>query len=154
MKLLHILLFVISFSLISCNGFNEKPKTAEQLRFELKTKEVNHPMQYLSNQNVTLKPLSKKVRNAGLFREAEYVDDGALIQGNITNKASLAKYKDLKITLSFYSRTKTLIDKQSYVLYDYYKPNTTKQFKIKIKKLPQDYVNFSFIINGATGLYK
>jgi len=142
------------FFLIGCNGFNEKPKTAEQLKFELKTKEVNSPLIYLSNKNVTLKPLQKKVRNAGLFRDAEYSDDGALIQGNIINKATLAKYKDLRFTLSFYSRTETLIDEQSYVLYDYYEPNSTKPFKVRIESLPKAYVNFSFRITGATGLYK
>ncbi len=144
-----MMLTVLTICLTNCSG-NLRPKTAEELKAELKLKESSTPQSYLWAQNVTLQEQRKEVRAGGLFRDPEYAPDGAIIQGDIVNKASIARFKDLTVIVSFYSQTQTLIDKQSYIIYEYYEPNTTKHFSMKITTLPQAYKNFSFGITGAT----
>ena len=110
-------------------------------------------MNYLVDKDVTLQPQRKKVRNAGLFRDAEYADDGALIEGFIVNKATLAKYKDIKVRVTYYSQTKTLIDEEAYIFYEFYDPNSTKQFSLKVDP-PKAYKTFGFELIYATGVFE
>src|SRR6185436_19592545 len=100
-----------------------------------------NPLQYLKESNVTLAPQRKLVRAAGLFRNAEYADDGVIISGTITNSATLARYKDIVFKVSFYSQTKTLIDENSYVRYEYYEPNSSKKFTLRVET-PRAMENF------------
>ncbi len=131
------------------NQNNETPKTAEELKFELLQQENKSPLTYLSSEEVTLQKLRIKTREAGLFRDAEYEDDGARIEGYFKNNATIARFKDIRVKVLFYSQTKTLIDEQSYIMYEYYEPNLSKSFSFKIKELPQAYKSFTFEITEA-----
>lgn len=91
---------------------------------------------------------TKMVKKATLFRVAVYEDDGALIKGWIENTATFAKFKDIVVKVSYYSRTETLIDKKQFVIYDYYEPNSTKFFSIKVYP-PSAYKEFGFQIVDA-----
>jgi hypothetical protein len=152
MKTITIILTTLTFILISC-GEQNRPKTPEELKAELKQQELINPIDYLTEKDVTLQLQRKKVRNAGLFRDAEYVDDGALIEGFIINEATLAKYKDVVVKVTFYSQTKTLIEEKSYVFYEFYKPNSTKHFSLKVNP-PKAYKSFGFQITDAMGVYE
>ena len=169
MKKIHLIIFTaLSFSITSCNtqndGFNspnsfennqnEVPKTAEELRLELLQQENNSPLKYLSSENVTLQKQRIQTRKAGLFRKAEYEDDGALIEGTFSNRATLAKFKDIEVKISYYSVTKSLIDTRTLVIYKFSEPNSSERFSIKIDEIPQAYNSFSFEIVGATAVYK
>jgi len=149
------MLAVLTIIFTSCGGnYQEnKPKTPEELRAELKLQELNNPLDYLDHKDVTLRPQRKKIRNAGLFRDAEYVDDGALIEGYIINKATLAKFKDVVIKISFYSQTETLIDEETYVFYEYYEPNSKKHFSLKVYP-PVAYKKFGIQIVDAKPVYE
>jgi hypothetical protein len=131
----------------SCSS--ERQKTPEELRRELKLAESFEPRIYLENSDVTIRPLQKQVQKAGLFKSAKYENDGALIEGNIINKASLAKYKDIVVTVHYYSRTETIIKEEQYVLYEYIEPNSTIPFTVKVNP-PAAYANFGFIITDAS----
>ncbi|HWZ23184.1 MAG TPA: hypothetical protein VNW06_11050, partial [Cytophagaceae bacterium] len=72
MKTIMVMALVICFSSCVGNSYNEHPKTPEQLRTELKQQESNTPLMYLTDQNVTLLPQQKKIRDAVFFRDAEY----------------------------------------------------------------------------------
>lgn len=132
------------------NVFNDRPKTPEELRAELKMQEQQDPLQYLKDSNITLEKKRKKIRNGGLFRSAEYADDGGIISGFVKNKATLAKFKDLRVTVAFYSQTKTLIREDAFVIYEYYPPGTTQNLSFKIAEIPSAYDSFNFRITGAT----
>jgi hypothetical protein len=152
-----ITLTILTIWLASCGGssnYNDRPKTPEELRAELRQQELSNPLDYLEAKNVKLQPQEKKVRNAGLFRNAEYAPDGAIIEGNFVNKATLAKFKDIVVKVSFYSQTKTLIEEKSYVLYEFYEPHSTKHFSMKIDVLPPASKTFSFEVTGATPVYE
>lgn len=152
------IIIIISICISSCNnGSNtyesesyETPKSPEELKAELLAQEEDSPESYISTSNVTLQPQKKKIRNAGLFRDAEYAPDGAIIEGNFVSTATLAKYKDMKVKISYYSQTKTVIEEKHYVLYHYLDPNSTKHFSMRIDRLPQAYDGFGFEVIGAT----
>lgn len=149
---LTITMTILTIWLTSCGGGfgTDRPKSAEELKAELKQQEQISPTTYIEDENVTLTPQKKKIRNAGLFHDAEYAPDGAIIEGNFISKSTVAKFKDIVVNVSFYSQTKTLIEEKSYVLYQYLNPNSTIHFSMKIDALPQAYKEFGFEITGAT----
>lgn len=130
----------------------EQEKSPEELREELKGRELLEPLTYVSSNEVTLTPQRIKTRSAGLFRDAEYEDDGALIEGYFKNSATLAKFKDVEVKINFYSQTETLIDEETYIVYEYVDPNSKKYFSIKIPEIPQAYDSFTFDVVGATAV--
>lgn len=150
-------IILISAWTVACNnGENHNqiitPKTPQELKAELKEIERNNPLDYLHCKDVILQPQTKLVKKETFFKSAVYEDDGALIVGSITNNATLATYKDVVIKVSYYSQTETVIKTKSYVLYEYYKPNTTNYFSIKVYP-PKAYVNFGIKIKDAKAVY-
>lgn len=55
------------------------------------------------------------------------------VHGNITNKATVATYKDAVVKVTYYSKTKTELGSQEYTIYETFPPNTTKYFELKIE---------------------
>lgn len=55
------------------------------------------------------------------------------IDGKITNKATVADYKDVKVRVTYYSKTKTVLGSEEYTLYEIFPPNSVKPFKLKIE---------------------
>lgn len=54
-----------------------------------------------------------------------------VLEGTVTNTAKLATYKDIVLKIVYYSKTKTQIGTEEKIVYDYFKPNSTQQFKVK-----------------------
>lgn len=133
-KILFLSFASATLLLASCNsggssGSNaDKPKTPEELKMELKIQEQSSPTDYLSASGATMK--HNEVRKAGLFRDAEY--DGWLVEGIIKNTATLARFKDVVLTIKLFSQTETVIEEKDYVIYEFFEPNTSKPFSIKI----------------------
>lgn len=146
---MRLLFIALLLTLVAC-GESPRPKTAEELKMELKLNEELSPLLYLKAPKATIEKLEKKVRNGGLFRKAEYAPDGAIFRSSIKNTATLAKYKDLQIRITYYSRTKTVIKRENLVVYDYYPPNKTTPLQIRLKEIPSAYDSFSYEIIGAT----
>jgi hypothetical protein len=55
------------------------------------------------------------------------------IQGTVTNKATVANFKDIIIEVKYYSGTKTLISTERFVLYEFVPAHSKKSFEWKIK---------------------
>ena len=64
----------------------------------------------------------------------------------------MAKFKDLRFKVKFYSKTETIIDEESYVLYEFFEPNSVRNISVKAET-PISYEGFSFVIIGATPVY-
>lgn len=137
----------------ACNNVQDTPKTPEMLKFELQHAELENPLRYLDDIDVTMQGQTKMVKKGGLFRAPEYASDGAIVEGKIVNNATLAKYKDVQLTFSYYSATETLIDSESFVLYKFVEPGATIPFTIKTNP-PAAYKNFGCEIIGATPVYE
>lgn len=54
-----------------------------------------------------------------------------VIKGTLTNKATVATYKDIDVELSFYSQTGTLLEKDHEVIYESLAPGSSTNFKTK-----------------------
>lgn len=128
----------------------EIEKTPEELRAELKISEESAPLEYLSCGQVRMTPQERQTRSAGLFHDAEYEPDGAIFRGTIINNATLGRFKDAKIKIQFYSQTNTLIEEQSYVIYEYIEPQSTTEFSFKTESYPEAYDSFRVGLVGAS----
>jgi hypothetical protein len=71
------------------------------------------------------------------------------ISGTITNRAIHTNYKDIRIRVSYYSQTKTVIGTQDYVIYEYVPYGSTQAFSIKLSK-PPGVANLGWVAIGAT----
>lgn len=116
---------------------------------ELQIQENDNPLQYLKLENVTMQ--RNKIKEAGLFSSAKY--DGYLITGQVKNIAKMAEYKDLKLTVELYSKTKTVIESESFIIYEYYAPNSINDFSLKID-VPEAMKSFGTFVIDATPTYK
>lgn len=147
-KFILINALILAFLLvISCKENREK--TPDELKLELQMLENNNPLQYLELIQTTIQ--RNKIKEAGLFSSAKY--DGYLITGKVKNSATLAKFKDLKLMVEFYSQTKTVIESKSYVKYEYFEPNTTKEFTLKVDP-PEAMKGFGVSIIEASPTYE
>lgn len=132
--------------ILSSCGSNVRQKSPEELRMELKILEQSSPLDYVKiAEGASMNP--NQTREAGLFRDAEY--DGYILNGAINNTATIAKFKDVTITIEFFSTTETLMEQKEHVFYEYYEPNSSKTFSLKIDP-PADFDKFSISIKSAT----
>lgn len=152
MKTLIIPIISLSLLITSCNSSSsasvERPKTPEELKIELLEQEKTSPTTYLSIDS-KMREDQVKVRDAGLFRDAEYAPDGNTIYGTIKNTATIATFKDVVVTVTFYSQTDTPIETKDFVIYEFYKPNSTNQFELKVYP-PETMAKFGIDIKNAT----
>lgn len=143
-----IIFFLFLFS-ISCNNI-PKIKTAEELKQELLTKETSTPLLYLSvdanmNENKVV------VQKGNFFHHSKLGTDGWIINGVIKNTASLAKFKDVVVEVTFYTQTKTAIEAKDFIIYKYFDPHSSVPFELKV--FPPDTMNsFGITIKKATSV--
>jgi hypothetical protein len=155
MKIIIYLLVLGLLSFSSCNSGGSttapsRPKTPQELKWELERQEKSNPREYLSAK-ATMSPNKVKTREAGLFRDAQYKDDGYNIEGTIKNSASIARFKDVVLTVTFLSQTGTKLDEKDYVFYEFYEPNSSKGFKLHTYP-PEPTKQFSVKVKDATGV--
>ena len=141
--------FILSILLASC-GSTEVPKTPEELKAELLSQEKTQPLVYLTV-DAKMREDQVQTRRAGLFRDAEYAKDGNTITGTIKNSATIAKFKDVVLTVTFYSQTETAIESKDFTIYEYYNPNTNTPFELKVYP-PETMAKFGIEIKGATAV--
>lgn len=138
---------ILVMSFVSCENLAPK-KSALQLKEELKSQEHDSPSVYLSLENVLMQ--NNKIKNAGLFTNAKY--DGYLLEGQITNTATLAKYKDIQINVLLNSKTGTTLSDKTYTIYEYILPNSSKDFSIKVDA-PDETASYNASIINAKPSY-
>lgn len=150
-KLLITILF--SLLLFSCNTKSaseesSRTKTPEELKAELKQNEQNNPKQYLEasgkwgENNV-------KIKEAGLFADAEYQQDGYNVNGTIKNNASVAIFKDVVLRLSYLSQTQSVISSEDYTVYKYVEPNHSVEFDLTVHP-PDAFVKMQIdVVSGV-----
>lgn len=157
----NIVIIISIICIIGCKDTSSAPtyieeavevevlKTAEELRQELKSQEELSPMTYLIIEDAKMRSDEVKVREESFFQSAKYAADGNTIYGSIKNTASIAKFKDIIVTVTFYSQTETEIKKEDYVFYEFYEPNSLNDFEIKVYP-PEAMANFNVSVKSAT----
>lgn len=148
-RLQELLLVLVSLSIVSCkNVASEHTKTPEELKAELRLLEETNPEQHLLI-DAKMHDSIVKTREAGWFHDAEYGKDGNVIKGLIKNNASVAKFKDVVLAVTYYSATETEIKSEEYIFYEYYEPNTTKSFSLYVHA-PDTMKSFNVSLKKAT----
>lgn len=59
-----------------------------------------------------------------------------VIEGNTTSSATVARYKDVVLTVTFYSKTQTLLGTQEFKQFEFIDPGHSVSFKIKSNGFP------------------
>lgn len=149
------LLIISTLLLINCGGNTERPKSAEQLKIELEVQENDNPLKYLSLENLEMKTLSKKVKNGGLFRDAEYAQDGVALKGSVKNNATVSDYKDITIRVVYLSKTESIIKEANYTIYDFFRHGTSTAFSVntRAEDTPTFFESFNVTIENAEVVY-
>lgn len=113
-----ILCVVITLSNCSNPGpSSQRQKSPEELRMELKQLEKSRPTDYLFA--------------SGNYRE-NFWGDKFKVSCTITNKASVATYKDAVIRVIYYSKTKTELGAKDYTIYELFTPSSSKTVEMTV----------------------
>ena len=110
---------LLAHGFMSCND-NVDKETKEKEAYiksmkELEEKEKKSPASFLS--------VSSKDKNNLLGQ--------TVIKGSVTNNAKVCTYKDVKLEVSFFSKTGTLLETGNEVVYETIAPGKSGEFKFK-----------------------
>ncbi len=119
MKRIFIFL-VVSVAIFSCNN-NEASNTDSDKDSYEKTKESLRETEEKNPQNFLIISGDNKNNLVGQ----------TVVKAIISNKASVAIYKDVDIQLDFYSKTGTLLETDKETVYEILNPGESKSFKTK-----------------------
>lgn len=120
-KVVNVLLWIVAIILstvvagVIYNHFKENSYSS--ISYPAPDPEKTNPENYL--------------RTDGTYKK-NFWGDRVTIKGTVTNSASHTNYKDVKIRVDFYSRTKSVITSKLYVVYDYFPYGMTKSFELKV----------------------
>lgn len=121
MKKIVPALILLSLVFTACGGSDEKSAETkakdkyEQTKETLEQTEKKNPMRFLSVEGNDKKNLLRQT----------------VIKGTITNKATVAAFKDVDVELSFFSETGALLLKDHEVVYKVIAPGSSESFKYK-----------------------
>ena len=119
MKKLSVILFT-SAVLFSCSSNDPKNAVSEKENYE-KTKENLADKEKKDPQNFLTVTGHDKHNLLGQ----------TVVKGTITNKATVAVYKDVDVKLDFYSKTRTLLETDKETVFEIIGPGQSKNFKTK-----------------------
>ncbi len=117
------------------SGKVDYSRTEEEIKVDLKTREQNSPTSYLKSDGTYRK---------NLFGEM-------VLEGTISNSATLASYKDAKLHITGYSKTKSKIGTWEETIYEVIRPGRSKGFKIKLM-LPKSVKSVGWEVYSAIPL--
>jgi len=109
---------------------------------QAKAQELAAPANYLSAVNWKLE--QQQTKGATGRKKTEY-----FFTGSVTSSASYVTFKDFKISLSFNSKTNSVISTSNVVAYDIVRPGGTVKCSIKTR-YPSAMSTFSAKVIGAT----
>lgn len=115
-----IFFLLLSACLFSCNESDSKKAEKEKDSYQatkesLEEKETKNPRGFLSVSG----------------HDKHNLLGQTVVKGTITNKATVASYKDVDIKLDFYSKTGTLLESDKETVYEVIGPGQSKNFKTK-----------------------
>jgi hypothetical protein len=125
-------------------------KSTQELRRELAEREELNPSGLLVAYG-NMRENKVMVQKQFFFRPAVYQTDGQIITGFIHSKASVARFKDAVIRVTFYTETQTALQSMDTTLYKYFTPRMNVPFEMKVYPPPQ-MKNFTMQVINATPL--
>jgi hypothetical protein len=120
----------------STSDYNTESTRPRQKTEELYKKELRKPKEYLTvTYDLTYRVFSGK-------------DE---IKGTIYNNANFASFKDVVLTVAYFSATDTEIDRETFTVYDYVYAGSSSDFVIKTYS-PQGTKKIGVYIKNAVGI--
>ncbi|MDO7174097.1 hypothetical protein [Mariniflexile sp. AS56] len=117
----------------------QKYRSVESIKSDLKEREIKI-VSTLLNGTARI-----ETRNEGGFFSSK---KSKYLTGKITNNALVAKAKDVKVIVTFLSKTKSEIGKAEFTIYEYIEPGKSQSFEKKVN-VSQDVTEFSWNIVNA-----
>ena len=117
MKIKIALAFFSAVFLLACNSDDaaKQNESYKETKTSLLKKEEKDPAAF-----IIVKGNSKK-----------NIVGQTVVKGTLVNKASVATFKDVDIKLTFYSKTKALLETDRETIYQILNPGESQQFKTK-----------------------
>jgi hypothetical protein len=131
-------------------NYPPRPKTAAELRRELAQTEAADPASMLLVRG-TMQENKILIQKPDLFHHSKYATDGYIIMGLVQNKASIAQFKDAIVRVTFYTETRTELDRKDYPVYKYFLPHQASSFELKVYP-PENTKDFNLEIINATAI--
>lgn len=117
MKYLFIII-ISAITFIACNDHDTRPPAKyEEKKASLSSMEQDSPIKFLK--------VTGSVRGNLMGQ--------TVVEGDISNNATLVTYKNIQLQLSFKDDNGKTIDKQKYVVDDVVKPGASVDYKLKVK---------------------
>lgn len=120
MKKMIVYLFFFSMMLVACSSGNDSKAKSEKESYRLTKEEL----------------LKKEQKSPQSFlivsgHNQKNIVGQTVVKGTITNKASVAVFKDVNLKLSFYSKTQALLETDKETIFETFSPGKSKNFKTK-----------------------
>jgi len=118
MKKYFAVVILVAIFLFACNendSLQQKKQSYEVTKKELLSKEQKDPTAFISITGHNKKNIVGQT----------------VVRGTLTNKASIAVFKDVDIKLCFYSKTKALLETDKETIFEILEPGESKDFKTK-----------------------
>ena len=118
MKHYFFALFIVLF--ISCNSGNDSEtnntnNSYEKTKMSLEEKEKGMPTSFLK----------------ASFTYRQNLIDQWVLEGKISNTATVATYKDVTLNILYFSKTDTEIGSEEKTIFEFFRPGSSQDFKIK-----------------------
>ncbi len=112
-----ITILFLPLMLLACNSANNQrpPAKYEEKKASLEEMERDSPLKFL------------KITGS----HHGNILNQTVVEGEITNKATLVSYRNIQVQISFHDKDGAVIDKEKEILDDVIKPGATNDFKIK-----------------------
>lgn len=125
LKIMRLLLFttlaISLFGLIGCEkSVTLKSAAPEEMNYESLVQEKDSPLLFMD--------VSAKIKSA----DAEGNKKSRIIYGTISNTAMQTKFKDVTLTIKYYSPQNNLIESGEVTIYKFYEPNTRAKFEVQV----------------------
>tara|TARA_R110001583_G_scaffold194758_1_gene366856 strand:+ start:1445 stop:2107 length:663 start_codon:yes stop_codon:yes gene_type:complete len=131
---LALVLGFIGFTVIpNIINNDQQPKSYIEQKMTIEETENSDPLRFLSVE--------------GNYNESFWGTKFKL-KGKVTNRATIADYKDLVMRITYYSQTKSVIGTKDYTIYQIFQPNRVTEFKLDVANY-KDVKSIGLDIVGA-----
>lgn|SRR6185312_1371224 len=142
MKKYFFLVFIPAIIMCACSASSDTKAKSEKESYELTKEDLLKKEQKNPQYFLAVKGNNKK-----------NILGQTVVKGTVSNNATIAVFKDLDIKLSFYSKTKALLETDKETIYETLGPGESKDFKTKYFA-PKGTDSVGLEVLGATVVIK
>jgi len=152
MKLIKLTSIILILAFVtSCDQSEEsKQETDADEALNNLNDEASYEEKVMSVEEEELSQPTKFLNAGGTYNE-NLLGNKLKVHGEITNRATVARFKDAVVRITYYSKTKTVLGSKDYTIYEIFAPNSTTNFELKIDNY-QDVYSIGWEVISAVGI--